>query len=182
MTASRRGIHALVARLDHHPNLLHPGRQGFLDDDAQGRLGGPIAIDQGLQGQRTLIPAGGRDEGFSNLHQTRAPSHRDPGPESLSRRERTTNSNVHAQSRADSVSGLNSESPSVGKEIVILGLLTLLVAALAGATSAFFLAALDLVTRWRWSHPAFLALLPLIGVALVLGYHCLLYTSDAADE
>lgn len=170
MTAGRRGIHALVARLDHHPNLFHPGRQGFLDDDAQGRLGGPIAIDQGLQGQRTLIPAGGRDEGFSNLHQTREPSHRDPVPESLSHRERATKSNVRVWSRPDSLSGLNTEPPLARKEKKNLGLLALLVAAMTGAASAFFLAALDFVTGWRWNHPAFLALLPLIGLALVLGY------------
>jgi len=43
-------------------------------------------------------------------------------------------------------------------------------ALLAGSASAFFLWALDLVTRARWDHPELIWLLPLSGIPIVLVY------------
>ncbi|NNN06652.1 MAG: voltage-gated chloride channel family protein [Elusimicrobia bacterium] len=43
-------------------------------------------------------------------------------------------------------------------------------ALLAGSASAFFLWALDVVTRTRWAHPELIWLLPLAGVPIVLIY------------
>jgi H+/Cl- antiporter ClcA len=52
-------------------------------------------------------------------------------------------------------------------------LLVVPVAVLAGSASAFFLWALDLVTRTRWSHPNLLYLLPVGGAAVGFMYHWL---------
>lgn len=51
--------------------------------------------------------------------------------------------------------------------------LALMVAAAAGSASAFFLWALEAVTRWHWSHPMALWGLPLAGFLVGLLYHCL---------
>ena len=50
-------------------------------------------------------------------------------------------------------------------------LLSALVGALAGTTSAGFLVSLDWVTRWREAHPWVLALLPAAGLLIGLAYH-----------
>jgi H+/Cl- antiporter ClcA/PII-like signaling protein len=47
------------------------------------------------------------------------------------------------------------------------------VAVLAGSASAFFLWALEIVTRYRWQHEWLLFLLPLAGLAVGLAYHLL---------
>jgi H+/Cl- antiporter ClcA len=50
--------------------------------------------------------------------------------------------------------------------LLIGGLLAVPVAVVAGSASAFFLWALDAVTRLQWQHPGLLGLLPLAGVGV----------------
>ncbi len=50
-------------------------------------------------------------------------------------------------------------------------LLAIPVAVAAGSAGAFFLWALEAVTRWQWEHPALLWGLPLAGAAVGLLYH-----------
>jgi hypothetical protein len=54
------GVTGLVARPDNYADLLDVGRQSLLNKDAENRLFLSVAIDQGLQGKRTLaLPRGG---------------------------------------------------------------------------------------------------------------------------
>src|ERR1035438_8710413 len=64
MAAPGGGVARLVAGPDHHADLLDIGSEGLLDQDAEHGLLLPVAIDQGLQGQRALALAGGGDDSF----------------------------------------------------------------------------------------------------------------------
>ena len=64
------------------------------------------------------------------------------------------------------------------RRLLLWPLLACPVAAAAGSASAFFLWALDAVTRWHWAHPAALLGLPLAGLLVGLAYHHLGKDSD----
>ena len=59
---------ALVSRANDHAELLHARVEDLLDDDLQGGLGEPVAVDEALQGEGPLGLAGGGDDGFFNFH------------------------------------------------------------------------------------------------------------------
>lgn len=65
------------------------------------------------------------------------------------------------------------------RQLLWLGLLACPVAAAAGSASAFFLWALEAVTRWHWAHPASLYALPVAGLLVGLLYH---YLGKGADK
>ncbi len=58
----------LVAGRNHDADLLGPGRDGFLDDDAQGGAGFAVSVHQGLKGKGPLMTTGGGDDGLGDLH------------------------------------------------------------------------------------------------------------------
>ena len=62
------------------------------------------------------------------------------------------------------------------------GLLAVPVAVAAGSASAFFLWALDAVTRLHWQHPSLLWLLPVAGVVVGWLYHRLGKDSDKGNN
>ena len=73
------GIAALVAGADDEANLVDAGAAGFFENDAQGRFGGAIAIDQGLDGKFMLVRASGGDDGFFYSHSSRVVWQRNQG-------------------------------------------------------------------------------------------------------
>jgi hypothetical protein len=61
-------ISRFVPRGDDHADLVAPGRHGLVDDDFQPLLFLPVAVDEGLQRQPPLAPAGGGDDGSADVH------------------------------------------------------------------------------------------------------------------
>ena len=66
--ADRVRIGRLIAGADHDADFLDAGAQCFLDDDAQHGLLDAVPVDQRLQRQRSLIAAGGGDDGLGDFH------------------------------------------------------------------------------------------------------------------
>src|SRR5262249_52286477 len=64
----RGGKRRLIARKNHHANLLDARLQHFFDDDVKSRFLRAIAIHQCLERERTLIFARGGDDGFFDFH------------------------------------------------------------------------------------------------------------------
>ena len=62
--AGRLRVARLIARPDHHADLLHLGRQGLLDQNPEDRFLLAVPVDQGLQRKRPLVLAGCRDHRF----------------------------------------------------------------------------------------------------------------------
>jgi hypothetical protein len=66
--AGRFRVGRLVAGMNDHPDFANAARDGFADENAQGRGGAPLAIHQCLQRQRALGGAGAGDDGFVYFH------------------------------------------------------------------------------------------------------------------
>ena len=62
------GVGGGIAGGNHQGDFVNPGGQHFFDDDFQGRFLGAVVIDQRLQRQRPLSPAGRGDDRFANVH------------------------------------------------------------------------------------------------------------------
>ena len=58
----------LVARPDHHADLLHAGAKHFLHQDAEHGFLRPVAVREGLQRQASLFLARRGDDGFGDSH------------------------------------------------------------------------------------------------------------------
>ena len=62
-----------VARADDHADLLDPGAQHLLEDDAQHGLARAVTVHERLQRQVPLVPPSGGDHGLGDLHGRRPP-------------------------------------------------------------------------------------------------------------
>ena len=61
-------VGGLVARGDDDAHLLGAGVDRLLEEDLQRLLLDAVAVDEGLQRQPPLVPAGGGDDGFPHVH------------------------------------------------------------------------------------------------------------------
>ncbi|HZZ20097.1 MAG TPA: voltage-gated chloride channel family protein [Opitutaceae bacterium] len=68
------------------------------------------------------------------------------------------------------------------RQLALWSILVIPVAVMAGSASAFFLWALDKVTRARWEHPGLLYFLPLGGVAVGFLYHLFGKKAEAGNN
>jgi hypothetical protein len=64
----RLRVPRLIARPDHHADLLHLRRQGLLDQNPKDGFLLPVPVDESLQRKRPLILAGSRDHRFLDSH------------------------------------------------------------------------------------------------------------------
>lgn len=58
----------LIAGPHDDAHFVGPGGHGLFDDDFEGCFGRAVAVDEPLQGQALLLPAGGGDEGAFDVH------------------------------------------------------------------------------------------------------------------
>jgi hypothetical protein len=68
MGADRLSVSLFVARKHHDADLFNPVRQGLLDENAEDGFLLALAVDEGLQRERSLVRTGGRNHCFCNLH------------------------------------------------------------------------------------------------------------------
>jgi hypothetical protein len=63
-----RRVGSLISRIDHNANILDACLDHLLDDDGERGFLKAIAIHERLQWQGSLIPAGGGDNCFFDVH------------------------------------------------------------------------------------------------------------------
>jgi hypothetical protein len=66
--ARAEAIRGFIAGPDHEANLVDPGVQDILGQNAEGGLFDSVAVHEGLEGERGLSAAGGSDDGFLDFH------------------------------------------------------------------------------------------------------------------